>query len=354
MNRFVWLLVLLPALSASAGDGAIGDVGNVGKNINRTVEDATKSFKKEGANVQQKLDEAAAAQKECEALATQPVSLEDELALGGAVAVKLAESKGLLIDLGPVSAAAVKKGTPIPKDSPVNELVRYVNRVGRVMAAHSARSQLEWKFGVLKDEQVNAWSAPGGFVFVTTGLLRKLKWEDELAGVLAHEISHVSRRHALTHYTAYKRTECNALLQLSANAGAHVVKGASSLSKQLGPLFQRFNVNLSVPQNVDVLKIFTELIVDGILDKGPGAEAELQADRDAADMMISARYWVKAYRQFVEGLSAGGSHPAGSARGRALTQYVTVGRQVDDFTPPPSVTEGKKIGDELKALSSIK
>lgn len=335
------VLTLAVATSSLAGDGALGDVG---KNLGKGLEDAKK-----------KADALSAEETKCKQLANKPVPLEDELALGGAVAVKFAESKGVLVDLGGASAAAVKKGAPLPKDSPTNQLVRYLNTVGRLMAAHSSRAQLEWKFMILKDEQVNAWSAPGGYVFVTTGLLRKLKTEDELAGILAHEIAHVSRKHALTHYTAYKNAECSTALKLGAQGADAVMKGAGEVSKSLGPLMKRFSVDLSGAANVDVLKFLTELIIDGIVNRGPGQEAELQADKDAADMMISAHYWVKAYRLFVEKLPASGSHPGGAVRSKSLTDYVTSGRQVDDFNSAPLVaTEGRPLGDEMKALASIK
>jgi predicted Zn-dependent protease len=56
---------------------------------------------------------------------------------------------------------------------------------------------LEWHFGVLDTDSLNAFAAPGGYVFITRGLLHNLRNEAELAGVLAHEIAHVLRRHHL-------------------------------------------------------------------------------------------------------------------------------------------------------------
>lgn len=82
-----------------------------------------------------------------------------------------------------------------------NELQRYVNLVGGQIASKTDAKQ-NWRFGVLETESVNAFAAPGGFVLVTTGLLRLLDNEDELAGVLAHEIAHVTRQH---HYQAVIR-----------------------------------------------------------------------------------------------------------------------------------------------------
>lgn len=82
---------------------------------------------------------------------------------------------------------------------PVNDLEvqRYVNRVGMWVAQASDRPDLRWTFGVLDIPAVNAFAAPGGYVFVTRGLFLLLEDEAELAAVLGHEIAHVTQRHHL-------------------------------------------------------------------------------------------------------------------------------------------------------------
>ena len=74
---------------------------------------------------------------------------------------------------------------------------KYVNHVGRWLTLHTERPDLPWMFTVLDDEDINAFAAPGGYVFITKGLLARMKSEAELAGVLAHEISHVLKKHHL-------------------------------------------------------------------------------------------------------------------------------------------------------------
>ena len=71
----------------------------------------------------------------------------------------------------------------------------YVNRVGRWVALQSERPDLAWRFGVVETASINAFAAPGGYVLVTRGLYDILDSEAQLAGVLAHEIGHVVRRH---------------------------------------------------------------------------------------------------------------------------------------------------------------
>ncbi len=77
-------------------------------------------------------------------------------------------------------------------------LQNYVNEVGQWLALQTDRAGLAWRFGILDTNDINAFAAPGGYVFLTAGLLGRLQNEAELAAVLAHEISHVIRKHHLT------------------------------------------------------------------------------------------------------------------------------------------------------------
>lgn len=72
----------------------------------------------------------------------------------------------------------------------------YVQELGSSLAAKSERPELPWTFRVLDDEIVNAFAAPGGYIYVTRGILAHLNSEAELATVLGHEIGHVTARHS--------------------------------------------------------------------------------------------------------------------------------------------------------------
>ena len=76
-------------------------------------------------------------------------------------------------------------------------VTKYVTLVGAVLALQSPRPGLDWQFVVLDTEGVNAFAAPGGFIHITKGLLGLMKNEAELAGVLAHEIVHVTEKHTV-------------------------------------------------------------------------------------------------------------------------------------------------------------
>ncbi len=77
------------------------------------------------------------------------------------------------------------------------ELQRYVNDVGFWVASQSTRKDLPWRFGVIDSAGINAFAAPGGYIVITLGLFTLLENEAQLAGVLAHEISHVVKKHHL-------------------------------------------------------------------------------------------------------------------------------------------------------------
>jgi len=108
------------------------------------------------------------------------------------------------IALGEGIASNLLGAAPLLNNPPVQE---YVNRVGRWLTLQTERPDLPWQFGVLDDNDVNAFAAPGGYVFITKGLLAQMNSEAELAGVLAHEISHVLRKHHLQAIKKGARTE---------------------------------------------------------------------------------------------------------------------------------------------------
>src|SRR5687768_499821 len=77
------------------------------------------------------------------------------------------------------------------------KVTKYVSLVGTVLAKASSRPDLAWQFIVLDTDAVNAYAAPGGIIHITRGALALIKSESELAGVLAHEIAHVTEKHTI-------------------------------------------------------------------------------------------------------------------------------------------------------------
>lgn len=106
-----------------------------------------------------------------------PIGEEEEQSLGTSIALQVVARSGGLYEQP--------------------DLTRYVNLVGRAVAATSDRPNLDYHFAVLNDQSINAFATPGGYVFVTRGLLKQVRNEAELAAVLGHEIGHISQKHML-------------------------------------------------------------------------------------------------------------------------------------------------------------
>jgi len=97
------------------------------------------------------------------------------------------------------------------------ELQRYVNVVGLWVARQSERPNLPWHFAVNDSDYINAFATPGGNIVITKGMIRVLRNESELAGVLGHEVSHVVRKH---HLNAMRKNAAFGLLMQGVQAGS--------------------------------------------------------------------------------------------------------------------------------------
>lgn len=177
------------------------------------------------------------------------------------------------VELGSEVSARLLGAAPLVRHEPVQ---RYVNAVGSWVARHSERPGLPWRFGVIDTDSINAFAAPGGYVFITRGLFMSLRDEAELAGVLGHEIAHVLRRH---HLNAIQE---KAQMGLAADV-------ASLLAQREG-------------QNIDALvNAGMELYTKG-LDR----DDELEADRDGVVLAHRAGYAPDGLRRVLVTLEAMG------------------------------------------------
>ena len=114
------------------------------------------------------------------------------------------------------------------------ELQRYVNEVGMWVAQQSDRPNLPWHFGVNDSDHINAFATPGGFIIITKGMMKQLRNEAELAGVLGHEVAHVNQKH---HLKALRKSAfINLLGEGAAGASgkqAELVKNLAGPTKEL-------------------------------------------------------------------------------------------------------------------------
>jgi predicted Zn-dependent protease len=137
----------------------------------------------------------------------------------------------------------------------------YVNRVGQKLAKNSHRPNLQYHFAVLDSPEINAFALPGGYVYVTRGIMAYLNSEAELAAVVGHEIGHVTSRHGVRQQSAAQ----------AANIGLAV---ASIFVPELGT---------NAGQNL-------ANILGGALLSGYGREHELEADRLGAQYLARSDY----------------------------------------------------------------
>ncbi|GMV45218.1 MAG: hypothetical protein AMXMBFR66_06160 [Pseudomonadota bacterium] len=121
-------------------------------------------------------------------------------------------------------------------DSPA--LQAYVNGVGQKLAAQSHRASLKWTFTVLDSPEVNAFALPGGYVYVTRGILAYLDSEAELAGVVGHEIGHVTARHGAQRATSQARAGWAVLGATVLGAVVEAATGVRGLTQAAGDIAQ--------------------------------------------------------------------------------------------------------------------
>lgn len=121
------------------------------------------------------------------------------------------------------------------------ELNRLVERLGKELAAASERPNLPWTFTLLDSPMVNAMALPGGYIYVTRGMIERINSEEELAGVIGHEIAHVTARHSAQQISRSQLAQFGMLLG-AVVAGPEVLQQYGQIAELgLGLLFQRYS-----------------------------------------------------------------------------------------------------------------
>jgi len=148
------------------------------------------------------------------------------------------------------------------------KLQAYVNEIGQRLARQSERAQLQWRFTVLDSPEINAFALPGGYIYVTRGIMAYLESEADLAGVIGHEIGHVTARHGAQRATRQQRAGAGVLAAtiLGAVLEGAGVGGATDLASQV-----------------------SQTVAAGYI-ASYGRDQELQADRLGADYLARSNY----------------------------------------------------------------
>jgi predicted Zn-dependent protease len=180
------------------------------------------------------------------ACATNPVT-------GGSDFVLMSEDEE--IRLGHKYSTEVLQEMPAYKNPVLEELVQ---RIGKQLATHSHRPNLDYQFTIVDSTSVNAFALPGGYIFITRGMLAYLNSEAELAAVLSHEIGHVTARHSVRQQSTATITGILGVV-VAASTG---ISGIDSLTDMAGTAIVR----------------------------GYGREHELEADRLGAEYLAKSGY----------------------------------------------------------------
>jgi len=179
------------------------------------------------------------------------------------------------IEVGRHSAVEIEGQLPLVEDE---RTAAYVNALGARLAAHAPGYGFPYKFVVVDAREVNAFALPGGYVFVNAGAIAAARNEGELAGVLAHEISHVALRHGTTQATKSYLTRIGLGLLGAVTGGPET---------ELGRLVGSFGVTSA---SAISLKF--------------GRAAETEADIEGARLMAEAGYDPRDMAAFFQNLAA--------------------------------------------------
>lgn len=152
---------------------------------------------------------------------------------------------------------------------PDAKLQAYVNSVGQKLASQSHRASITWTFTVLDSPEVNAFALPGGYVYITRGILAYMESEADMAGVIGHEIGHVTARHGAQRATRQQTAGLGVLAATVLGAVLESQAGVSGSTEMLGQMAQG--------------------VAAGYVAKY-GREQELQADQLGAEYLARSQY----------------------------------------------------------------
>jgi predicted Zn-dependent protease len=221
----------------------------------------------------------------CNGAAIDTAQLSPLIGEQNAHALSAAAHFGNAVTIGPAQENAIGEsvGMAITNRYPLvanDRLQRYVMLVGLTVANASPNPSAPWMFGVIDSPDVNAFSGPNGYVFITRGAVMQMKDEAELAGVLAHEVGHVV-----------------------AHDGLEQVRGA----EQRGALN---DIMKAGGQRTEQFSAVADLGADVLTKQAYSQPQELKADAAAVQIMTGAGYDPTSYLRFLQrmqGLSGGGA-----------------------------------------------
>jgi predicted Zn-dependent protease len=245
------------------------------------------------------------------------MSLEEERAFGEAVALQ--------------AYATDKFGVPV-KDA---EVMMYMNCMANVIGQHSERPMIPYHAAVIKSNEINAFSTPGGYIFVTSGLVALLDNEAQLAMVVGHEIAHIAQKHAV-----------DAIKKSKVAAGfSDIFKGGLTV--------------VNMEKNMDQIEKLIIELAGNLIAHDYDSTIEIQSDLAGVSYAMKAGYNPSAMMQVIEKLKvkdteAGGSHPKSIERLDKLTKWLEQRQTAKEDNPDVcAVVEGPDVGEAPIDFSTL-
>ena len=208
------------------------------------------------------------------------------------------------IDFGRGVSAKILGKYPLLRDE---RKVHYISQIGTGISAQLGRPELRYYFGILDTDEINAFAVPGGYIFVTMGALKLMRNEAQLAGVLAHELSHIGQKHIVRKLKLQSTDR-------SSTSGIAQVLGSSTLAAKIA--LERLN----------------DLAFKMLMEEGLSKEDEADADQKALEMLITLGYDPQSYLNYLQSLkphlAQGGAevlsktHPTIEFRYQSLSEFI--------------------------------
>lgn len=224
------------------------------------------------------------------------------------------------VELGRQAEQQVRQQVPELRDESVNA---YVDRLGARLARHASGPKYPYRFSVANTNDLNAFALPGGPVWIHRGVLNAATNEAQVAGVMAHEIAHVSERHAAEQVTKAMATQ-GALGVLSAILGDG--RGA------------------------DATRVGAGLFANGLFLKF-SRDAEREADREAVSMMRAAGYDPRGLQEFMQILRSEQRRNPSSAE-IFLSTHPSPQNRIDDLERLVGGSGGRRTSGEFTQMKS--
>lgn len=159
-------------------------------------------------------------------------------ALALAICAACAVSQQQEVELGAQAAAQVDTTLPLVHDATVNS---YINALGNQLAQATDKRDLTWHFTVVDSREVNAFALPGGYIYVNRGLIERAQTMSQVAGVIGHEIGHVTRRHSVEQMQQQQGVGGAAVLLCTLTKVCNSEAGAGAVNVAGNALFAKFS-----------------------------------------------------------------------------------------------------------------